>query len=120
MRGHLVLTALLSLVAWRLCQADCQDPTAGRTQVQRSSDLFKVPPSLLRRLYQGVSYEALLQLADKAPVGPQALAPPQKRDMHDFFVGLMGKRTVMPGSPMDENQEPFATFGDPQDSPSAE
>uniref|UniRef100_A0A7M4EPU2 Tachykinin 3 n=1 Tax=Crocodylus porosus TaxID=8502 RepID=A0A7M4EPU2_CROPO len=118
MRGHLVLTALLSLVAWRLCQADCQDPTAGRTQ--RSSDLFKVPPSLLRRLYQGVSYEALLQLADKAPVGPQALAPPQKRDMHDFFVGLMGKRTVMPGSPMDENQEPFATFGDPQDSPSAE
>ncbi|XP_014381594.2 tachykinin-3 [Alligator sinensis] len=120
MRGHLVLTALLSLAAWQLCQAECRDPTAGRTQIQRSSSLFKLPPSLLRRLYQGVSYEALLQLADKAPVGLQALAPSQKRDMHDFFVGLMGKRTVVPGSPVDESQEPFATFGDPRDSLSTE
>uniref|UniRef100_A0A8V1A9R6 Tachykinin 3 n=1 Tax=Gallus gallus TaxID=9031 RepID=A0A8V1A9R6_CHICK len=32
-----------------------------------------------------------------SPAGPPAPAPPQKRDMHDFFVGLMGKRAAEPG-----------------------
>ncbi|KAM7079948.1 tachykinin-3 isoform 2-T2 [Ciconia maguari] len=30
---------------------------------------------------------------------PGPPAPPQKRDMHDFFVGLMGKRAAEPGRP---------------------
>ncbi|XP_072703685.1 tachykinin-3 isoform X2 [Ciconia boyciana] len=45
----------------------------------------------------GAAYAALLQLLREEDAGPPA--PPQKRDMHDFFVGLMGKRAAEPGRP---------------------
>uniref|UniRef100_A0A670KES8 Uncharacterized protein n=1 Tax=Podarcis muralis TaxID=64176 RepID=A0A670KES8_PODMU len=81
---------------------------------QKSSDFYKTPPSLLRRLYdgQGISYEALLRLSGKEEVNPQALASSQKRDMHDFFVGLMGKRTTEPDNPTDVNKGTLTGFGD--------
>ncbi|XP_040549977.1 zinc finger and BTB domain-containing protein 39 isoform X2 [Gallus gallus] len=45
----------------------------------------------------GAAVAALLQLLREEENGPPAPAPPQKRDMHDFFVGLMGKRAAEPG-----------------------
>ncbi|XP_075593994.1 tachykinin-3 isoform X3 [Balearica regulorum gibbericeps] len=45
----------------------------------------------------GAAYAALLQLLREEDAGPPAA--PQKRDMHDFFVGLMGKRAAEPGRP---------------------
>ncbi|XP_065609936.1 tachykinin-3 isoform X2 [Cyrtonyx montezumae] len=45
----------------------------------------------------GTAVAALLQLLREEENGPPAPAPPQKRDMHDFFVGLMGKRAAEPG-----------------------
>ncbi|CAN8207236.1 unnamed protein product [Coccothraustes coccothraustes] len=38
---------------------------------------------------------AALELLREEGAGPPAA--PQKRDMHDFFVGLMGKRAAEPG-----------------------
>ncbi|XP_057245569.1 tachykinin-3 [Malurus melanocephalus] len=38
---------------------------------------------------------AALELLREEDAGPPAA--PQKRDMHDFFVGLMGKRAAEPG-----------------------
>ncbi|XP_059688758.1 tachykinin-3-like [Gavia stellata] len=45
----------------------------------------------------GAAYAALLQLLRGEDAGPPAA--PQKRDMHDFFVGLMGKRAAESGRP---------------------
>ncbi|XP_074989706.1 tachykinin-3 [Calonectris borealis] len=47
----------------------------------------------------GAAYTALLQLLREEDAGEGAPAAPQKRDMHDFFVGLMGKRAAEPGRP---------------------
>ncbi|KAJ7317792.1 hypothetical protein JRQ81_003954 [Phrynocephalus forsythii] len=135
MKSPLVLTMALFLLVAKLCYGYCvasqeqQMPsgiqTKGRTnhgEEQRSSDPYKLPPSLLRRLYddQGISYEALLRLSGKEEIGPQALAPSQKRDMHDFFVGLMGKRTTQPDIPIEDNKGTLTTFGDLTFPPNAE
>ncbi|XP_069662663.1 tachykinin-3 isoform X2 [Haliaeetus albicilla] len=45
----------------------------------------------------GAAYAAVLQLLREENAGPPAA--PQKRDMHDFFVGLMGKRAAEAGRP---------------------
>ncbi|KAM6364950.1 tachykinin-3 [Pluvialis apricaria] len=47
----------------------------------------------------GAAYAAALRLLREEDAGPPAPAAPQKRDMHDFFVGLMGKRAAEPGRP---------------------
>ncbi|XP_033927511.1 tachykinin-3 [Melopsittacus undulatus] len=44
----------------------------------------------------GPVYAALLQVLREEDAGPPAAAALQKRDMHDFFVGLMGKRAAEP------------------------
>ncbi|XP_075580992.1 tachykinin-3 [Pelecanus crispus] len=58
-----------------------------------------VPEPLPRRApgSSGAAYAALLQLLREEDAGPPAA--PQKRDMHDFFVGLMGKRAAEPRRP---------------------
>ncbi|XP_032994309.1 tachykinin-3 isoform X1 [Lacerta agilis] len=118
MKTPLLLTVLLSLLAAKLCHAYCiesqEQQMPSGMQTKKSSDFYKTPPSLLRRLYdgQGISYEALLRLSGKEEVNPQALASSQKRDMHDFFVGLMGKRTTEPDNPTDVNKGTLTGFGD--------
>ncbi|XP_074836243.1 tachykinin-3 isoform X2 [Carettochelys insculpta] len=104
MKSPLVLTALLSLAAAELCHS-CGEgkeerATAGGMQTQTSAELSKLPLALLGRLANGQRgpYEALLRLAAKDHARPRALVPAQKRDMQDFFVGLMGKRTLEPGA----------------------
>ncbi|XP_071585670.1 tachykinin-3 isoform X2 [Heliangelus exortis] len=60
-----------------------------------------VPEPLPRRARDstGAAYAALLQLLEEEEeAGGPAPAAPQKRDMHDFFVGLMGKRAEGRGS----------------------
>uniref|UniRef100_A0ACB8EM87 Uncharacterized protein n=1 Tax=Sphaerodactylus townsendi TaxID=933632 RepID=A0ACB8EM87_9SAUR len=42
---------------------------------------------------------------------PQELALSQKRDMHDFFVGLMGKRTSELDDPTEGNKGMLPDFG---------
>ncbi|XP_032994310.1 tachykinin-3 isoform X2 [Lacerta agilis] len=108
MKTPLLLTVLLSLLAAKLCHAYCiesqEQQMPSGMQTKKSSDFYKTPPSLLRRLYdgQGISYEALLRLSGKEEV----------RDMHDFFVGLMGKRTTEPDNPTDVNKGTLTGFGD--------
>ncbi|XP_015278209.1 PREDICTED: tachykinin-3 [Gekko japonicus] len=91
-------------------------------QTKKSLDSYKVSPSLLRRLYdgQGISYEALLRLTGKEEISPQALASSQKRDMHDFFVGLMGKRTSELDNSTEGNKETLPGFGNLKYSSNAE
>ncbi|XP_032067275.1 tachykinin-3 [Thamnophis elegans] len=103
MKCSLVLTVLLSLLVAKLCRGYCieslEQQMPSGVQTKKNPELYKLPLSLLRRLYggQGISYEALLRLSGKEEINPQTLASSQKRDMHDFFVGLMGKRTIEPG-----------------------
>uniref|UniRef100_A0ABK0M3P0 Tachykinin precursor 3 n=1 Tax=Rattus norvegicus TaxID=10116 RepID=A0ABK0M3P0_RAT len=77
------------------------------------SDLSLLPPPLLRRLYDSrpISLEGLLKVLSKASVGPKETSLPQKRDMHDFFVGLMGKRNSQPDTPADVVEENTPSFG---------
>ncbi|XP_048343435.1 tachykinin-3 [Sphaerodactylus townsendi] len=97
-------------------------PTEVVLSMQKSSDLYKLSPSLLRRLYdgQGISYEALLRLTGKEDISPQELALSQKRDMHDFFVGLMGKRTSELDDPTEGNKGMLPDFGNLKYSSNAE
>ncbi|XP_069735775.1 tachykinin-3 [Phaenicophaeus curvirostris] len=46
----------------------------------------------------GAAYAEMLRLLREGH-GGVAPAVPQKRDMHDFFVGLMGKRLAERGEP---------------------
>ncbi|XP_053145563.1 tachykinin-3 [Hemicordylus capensis] len=126
MKSSLMLIVLLSLLVAKLCHAYCvesqEQQMSSRIQTKKSSDPYKLSPALLRRLYdgQGISYEALLRLSGKEEVGPQALASSQKRDMHDFFVGLMGKRTTETDKPSDVNKGALTDFGDPKYSSNTE
>ncbi|XP_066469703.1 tachykinin-3 [Tiliqua scincoides] len=134
MKTSPMLTVLLSVLVAKLCCAYCitdeqQMPSGMQTKVrmirtteEKSSDPYKLPPPLLRRLHdgQGISYKALLRLSGKEEVNPQALSSSQKRDMHDFFVGLMGKRTTEPDNPTDMNKGTLPGFGDLKYLPNAE
>uniref|UniRef100_A0AAA9SQK6 Tachykinin 3 n=2 Tax=Bos TaxID=9903 RepID=A0AAA9SQK6_BOVIN len=93
-----------------------------RPNIWKDSNLYQLPPSLLRRLYDSrvVSLDGLLKMLSKASVGPKESPLPQKRDMHDFFVGLMGKRNLQPDTPVDINQENIPSFGTFKYPPSVE
>ncbi|XP_032276714.1 tachykinin-3 isoform X1 [Phoca vitulina] len=91
-------------------------------RLKKDSDLYQLPSSLLRKLYDGrsVSLDGLLKMLSKASVDPEESPLPQKRDMHDFFVGLMGKRNIQPDASIDVNQENVPSFGTLKYPPSVE
>nr|XP_055185317.1 tachykinin-3 [Nyctereutes procyonoides] len=139
MRSALLFAAILAISLASSFGAVCEDSQEqvvpggghgkannrrGRVEMQifSDSDLYQLPPSLLRKLYDSgsVSLEGLLKMLSKASVDPKESPLPQKRDMHDFFVGLMGKRNIQPDTPVDVNQEKVPSFGTLQYPPSAE
>ncbi|XP_040347601.1 tachykinin-3 isoform X2 [Herpailurus yagouaroundi] len=116
MRSALLFAATLAISLVHGLGAVCED---SREQVvpggghNKDLDLYQLPPSLLRKLYdsRSVSLDGLLKMLSKASVDPKELPLPQKRDMHDFFVGLMGKRNSQPDTSIDVNQENVPSFG---------
>ncbi|XP_072511197.1 tachykinin-3 isoform X2 [Notamacropus eugenii] len=125
MRAALLLMAILVLGVERSCQAVCEESQEQGTLGGGHSkvlDLYQLPPSLLRRLYnsRSLSLDGLLRLLSKTSVDPKETMDFQKRDMHDFFVGLMGKRNMQSEPPMEVNQENFPGFGDPKYSTNSE
>ncbi|XP_044796589.2 tachykinin-3 isoform X2 [Bubalus bubalis] len=125
MRGALLFAVILALSSARSFGAVCEGsqeqvvPGGGHS---KDSNLYQLPPLLLRRLYDSrvVSLDGLLKMLSKASVGPKESPLPQKRDMHDFFVGLMGKRNLQPDTPVDINQENIPSFGTFKYPPSVE
>ncbi|XP_003790594.1 tachykinin-3 [Otolemur garnettii] len=127
MRTTLLFIVILALsLAWSF-GATCEEsqeqvvPSGGHSK--KDSNLYQLAPSsLLRRLYdsRSVSLEGLLQVLSKASLDPKESSLPQKRDMHDFFVGLMGKRNIQPDTSTDVNQENVPSFGTLKYSPDAE
>ncbi|XP_019513116.1 PREDICTED: tachykinin-3 isoform X3 [Hipposideros armiger] len=111
MRSALLLAAMLalSLAPGAVCE-ESQEQT-----VPRGVRNEKVPDinQLLKTLSGSgsVSVDELLKSLGKAGQDPKKLSLFQKRDMHDFFVGLMGKRNIQPDSPIDVNQENVPSFG---------
>ncbi|KAI4586622.1 hypothetical protein MJG53_004409 [Ovis ammon polii x Ovis aries] len=126
MRSALLFAVILALSLARSFGAVCEEsqehvgPGGGHSK--KDSNLYQLPPSLLRRLYDSrvVSLDGLLKMLSKASVGPKESPLPQKRDMHDFFVGLMGKRNLQPDTPVDINQENIPSFGTFKYPPSVE
>ncbi|XP_065515533.1 tachykinin-3 [Lathamus discolor] len=96
MRTLPVLTALLAL-ALPLALARRPPAAAPPGPAQGIPDPEPVPRRA--RGSPGPVYAALLQLLREEDAGPPSPAALQKRDMHDFFVGLMGKRAAEPGRP---------------------
>ncbi|XP_020018786.1 tachykinin-3 [Castor canadensis] len=125
MRSILLFTAILAFsLAWSfgaVCE-ESQEQVVPSGSHSKDSDLYQLPLSLLRRLYdsRSVSLEELLKVLSKASMDPKELSLPQKRDMHDFFVGLMGKRSSQPDTPTDGNEENIPSFGTLKYPPSAE
>ncbi|XP_053413309.1 tachykinin-3 isoform X2 [Nycticebus coucang] len=126
MRSTLLFTVILALSLARSFGATCKEsqeqvvPSGGHS---KDSNLYQLSPSsLLRRLYdsRSVSLEGLLQVLSKASLDPKESSLPQKRDMHDFFVGLMGKRNIQPDTSTDVNEENVPSFGTLKYSPDAE
>ncbi|EDM16452.1 tachykinin 2 [Rattus norvegicus] len=113
MRSAMLFAAVLALsLAWTFGAA-CEEPQEQGGRLSKDSDLSLLPPPLLRRLYDSrpISLEGLLKVLSKASVGPKETSLPQKRDMHDFFVGLMGKRNSQPDTPADVVEENTPSFG---------
>ncbi|XP_019310387.1 tachykinin-3 isoform X2 [Panthera pardus] len=125
MRSALLFAAILAISLAHGLGAVCED---SREQVvpggghNKDLDLYQLPPSLLRKLYdsRSVSLDGLLKMLSKASVDPKESPLPQKRDMHDFFVGLMGKRNSQPDTSIDVNQENVPSFGTLKYPPSVE
>ncbi|CAI9168037.1 unnamed protein product [Rangifer tarandus platyrhynchus] len=117
MRSALLFAVILALSSARSLGAVCEESqeqvVPGGGLSKKDSNLYQLPPSLLRRLYDShvVSLDGLLKMLSKASVGPKESPLPQKRDMHDFFVGLMGKRNLQADTPVDMNQENIPSFG---------
>uniref|UniRef100_A0A452R503 Tachykinin 3 n=1 Tax=Ursus americanus TaxID=9643 RepID=A0A452R503_URSAM len=116
MRRALLFAAILAISLARSLGAVCEDSqeqvAPGGGHNKKDSDLYKLPPSLLRKLYdsRSVSLDGLLKMLSKASLG----------DMHDFFVGLMGKRDIQPDPSIDVNQENTPSFGTLKYPPSVE
>ncbi|XP_021542952.1 tachykinin-3 isoform X2 [Neomonachus schauinslandi] len=125
MRKALLSAAILAISLAYSFGAVCEDsqeqvvPGGGHN---KDSDLYQLPSSLLRKLYDGrsVSLDGLLKMLSKASMDPKESPLPQKRDMHDFFVGLMGKRNIQPDTSIDVNQENVPSFGTLKYPPSVE
>ncbi|XP_042652799.1 tachykinin-3 isoform X3 [Tyto alba] len=104
MRSRPVLAALLVL-ALPLALAR-RPPAAAPPGPAPPAQPFRLPQGMpvpeplpwRARGSPGAVYAAFLQLLREEDAGPPALSAPQKRDMHDFFVGLMGKREAGRGS----------------------
>ncbi|KAI6050281.1 tachykinin-3 [Marmota monax] len=125
MRSALLFAVILALGLARTFGAVCeesQEQVVPGGSHSKDSDLYQLPPSLLRKLFDSrpVSLEGLLKVLSKASVDPKESSLPQKRDMHDFFVGLMGKRNSQPDNPTDVNPENIPSFGTLKYPPSAE
>ncbi|XP_012632474.1 tachykinin-3 isoform X1 [Microcebus murinus] len=127
MRSTLLFTAILAISLAQsfgaVCEESQEQVVSSGGHSKKDSNLYQLPPSsLLRRLYdsRSVSLEGLLKVLSKASVDPKESSLPQKRDMHDFFVGLMGKRNMQPDTPADVNQKNIPSFGTLKYSPDAE
>ncbi|KAL1775449.1 tachykinin-3 [Sigmodon hispidus] len=112
----MLLAAILSLSLAYSFGAACEESqgqVAPGGRHSKGSDLYQLPQPLLRRLYdsRSVSLEGLLKVLSKASMGPKETSLPQKRDMHDFFVGLMGKRNSQPDIPTDVAEGNTPSFG---------
>ncbi|KAM6112297.1 tachykinin-3 [Phoenicopterus ruber ruber] len=88
--------ALVMLLVLALPLALARRPPAAPPGPAPPAQRMPVPEPLPWRARgsPGAAYAALLQLLREEDAGPSAPAAPQKRDMHDFFVGLMGKRAA--------------------------
>ncbi|XP_037227109.1 tachykinin-3 [Falco naumanni] len=93
MRSRPVLAALLVLALSLALARRPPAPAPGSAQGMPVPE----PVPWGARGSPGAAYAALLQLLREEDAGPPTA--PQKRDMHDFFVGLMGKRAAEPGRP---------------------
>ncbi|XP_036750858.1 tachykinin-3 [Manis pentadactyla] len=117
MRSTVLFAAILALsLAWSfgaVCEEPQEQVAPRRGHSKMDQELYQLPPSLLRRLYDShsVSLDGLLKTLSKASMDPKELSLLQKRDMHDFFVGLMGKRNTQPDNPTDVNQETIPSLG---------
>uniref|UniRef100_A0A6I8SCI1 Tachykinin precursor 3 n=1 Tax=Xenopus tropicalis TaxID=8364 RepID=A0A6I8SCI1_XENTR len=106
MKNLAVGLAVLILVAVRTCRGGCGDSQGEQgstTQLKRSSDIYKLPASLLKRFYDDDSFVGLMgkrNSGHKVTVLIYFLG-----EMNDFFVGLMGKRNLQTGNPTEEENE---------------
>ncbi|XP_024431957.1 tachykinin-3 [Desmodus rotundus] len=111
MRRALLLAVILvlSLALGAVCEESQEQvvPRGGRREK------FPDINQLLKTLSGSgsVSVDELLKTLGKASKDPKKLSLLQKRDMHDFFVGLMGKRNIQPDTPIGVNQENVPGFG---------
>ncbi|KAK2508640.1 hypothetical protein MC885_016238 [Smutsia gigantea] len=117
MRSTMLFAAILALsLAWSfgaVCEVPQEQVAPKKGHSKMDQDVYQLPPSLLRRLYdsRSVSLDGLLKTLSKASLDPKELSLLQKRDMHDFFVGLMGKRNSQPETPIDVNQGTIPSLG---------
>ncbi|XP_016021177.1 tachykinin-3 isoform X1 [Rousettus aegyptiacus] len=127
MRSALLLAAILvlSLARGAVCKKSQEQmvPEGSHKEprdvwtLEREAPLrFKKLPDInqLLKTLSGsgsVSVDELLRTLGKASKEPKTLSLFQKRDMHDFFVGLMGKRNIHSDTPIAVNQENVRSFG---------
>ncbi|XP_075055524.1 tachykinin-3 [Mixophyes fleayi] len=109
MKNSAVGLAILFLMAVRTCRGSClepQDADDSSAQFKKSSDIYKLPVSLLKRFYDEDSYDGFVGLMGRRNSDSKEFSSlPLKRDMHDFFVGLMGKRNLQAVNRANEEKE---------------
>uniref|UniRef100_A0A8C0CUM4 Tachykinin precursor 3 n=1 Tax=Balaenoptera musculus TaxID=9771 RepID=A0A8C0CUM4_BALMU len=99
MRSVPLFAVILALSLARSFGAVCEESeeqgVPGESHSKKDSNLYQLPPSLLRRLYdsRSVSLDGLLKMLSKASVGPKESSLPQKH------------------TPIDMNQENVPSFG---------
>ncbi|XP_054574568.1 tachykinin-3 [Eptesicus fuscus] len=111
MRSALLLAAILalSLPLGAVCEESPEQvvPSRGRREKALSIE------ELLKALTSHNSVSVVDELL-------KTLSQASKGDMHDFFVGLMGKRNSQPDTPADGTHESAPRFGSLQYPPNVE
>ncbi|XP_016079914.1 PREDICTED: tachykinin-3 isoform X2 [Miniopterus natalensis] len=113
MQRALLLAAILalSLALGGVCEESQEQVVPGRDH-REVPDINQLLKTLSETGY--FSVDDLLKFLGKANNAAEKLPLFQKRDMHDFFVGLMGKRNIQPDTPIDVKQQNVPSFGSPK------
>ncbi|XP_016021179.1 tachykinin-3 isoform X2 [Rousettus aegyptiacus] len=111
MRSALLLAAILvlSLARGAVCKKSQEQMVPEGSHKEKLPDINQLLKTLSGS--GSVSVDELLRTLGKASKEPKTLSLFQKRDMHDFFVGLMGKRNIHSDTPIAVNQENVRSFG---------
>ncbi|XP_032871593.1 tachykinin-3 isoform X2 [Amblyraja radiata] len=91
MKGFIALALASAFLEMCSTNHEGQLVADGGVLTKGSMNEEKLPHLFLKRFYDGLSYDGFVALMGRRMAGTKEIPVAQKRDLDDFFVGLMGR-----------------------------